>query len=666
MGWGDVHEGGRIGAGKLARAHMMMRGDGDRGATGRRNGIAALFGLVGEDQPGVMAAMSQRLAHWGSTATIWSPAPGIRLGRRGRLSPWRGRAATALPVAFAGTILNRNELWEAVGECRDADGVDPDGWLLWNLYRARGVDGFALINGPFAVALADPTDGDLVVAVDRVAAQPLYFARAGAAFAFASEQKALVALDGLDATANRDALAYLQARKYLPQRDTLLDEVGTVAPGGWVRFHGARDQAGSYRKVALGVTGRAEEAELAFDLHERLRAAAHRLVEGIDAVGVALSAGLDSTLTLGAVRAVAPDLPVHTFTVAFAADDPDLADAAASAHHFGAVHHEIIIEPASLAERLAELVWLIEDPIAREELLVYRAVAAAAAEHVPLVLYGTLADKLFAGMPRHLLIRLAARWPWARGPITEFYDYTQIGRPPRTLLGRLLRYAYFRGRHTPPPAVLGATAPGEDKRLRLAAVEALNTALLASLEHPSEVTAMARLHAPAGLRFGSIFHDRDVIECAFRVPDRLKINGNRRKYILRRAARGFLPPPLVGRPKGLVRAASNEAIVREFLRLADELLAPAAVRRRGLFDPAEVARLRRVPAGGVIPVDQFHHLWTLALTEIWARTFLDQRGRRPIRLDAMERSEERLVAFDAARPASRAAVADADIRARFG
>jgi hypothetical protein len=125
-----------------------------------------------------------------------------------------------------------------------------------------------------------------------------------------------------------------------------------------------------------------------------------------------------------------------------------------------------------------------------------------------------------------------------------------------------------------------------------------------------------------------------VAERAFRIPDRLKIHGRTRKYILRRAMEGILPPSLAARPKGLVRVGRDQRLVQVIDAMADELLAPEAVARRGLFDPWEVARLRRAPAAGRYRDDQFYHLWTLLLTEIWSRTFLDGRGAAPIRLRA--------------------------------
>ena len=387
---------------------------------------------------------------------------------------------------------------------------------------------------------------------------------------------------------------------------------------------------GTYSPICLETNDEKSEAALADELRETILAATKRLVRGVDPIGLALSAGLDSTLTLGAIRAVAPGATIHTFTASFQPDDPDLHVAADTARYYGTIHQELIISADDLPQLLPELVWAMEDPIAREEMVVYQAIAKEAAKHVALVLYGNLADKLFAGMPRHLLVKAASDFSWFRAPLVDFYDYTQTGKEPNTVMGKLLVGIYYRGRQTPPLHVQGAHALARKKGLTLASVEALNTSLLASLNYPTEVTAMERLHSRIDLLYGSIFHDQDVATCAFRIPGRLKIRGRSRKYILRRAAAGILPPHLAARPKGLVRIARSPLLLQTIDAMADDLLALGAVRKRGLFDPLEVARIRRTPTDGRYADDQFYHLWTLLLTEIWARTFLDGRGTRPI------------------------------------
>jgi asparagine synthase (glutamine-hydrolysing) len=599
---------------------------------------SAIYGIIGKADSGKTdraeaEGIGRRLAHRGTYEIVWSPAPNVWLGWRLQSPPPVNVRPPAVPLIFSGAITNRQELATLIGRGATEASAVADAELLGAVYHALGPETFARINGQFAIALLDPASGALVLAADRWAAQPLYLTVSAGRSAFASEYKALLACDGIPVRPDRDAIGYLQCTKFLPRDRTLLADVRPVPPNGWIRLTAGACERFFYPRLSLDVAAdRSEEAHAA-ELRDAILGAARRLTEGVDRVGIALSAGLDSAVTLGAVRAVAPDKPVYTFTAAFHPDDPDLGRAAEAARHFGTTHEQIVLSPETLPELLPRMVWAMEDPVAREEMLVYHVLAKRAAKHVPLVLYGHLADILFAGMPRHLLVKLASDLPPLRGPITEFYDYTQIGTLPRSLLGRLLVAIYYRGRQTPPPRALGASAGAADKGLDLAASEPLNTSLLAGLAgSPTEVAAMERLHAAVGIRYGSLFHDQVVARCAFRTPDRLKIRGWSHKYILRRAAVAFLPEEFTARPKGMLRLPRDERLTRVLETMAAELFRPQAGMERNLLDVGDIADLRRKLASGRPGNDLFYHIWTSVLTAIWARTFLDQRGAAPVML----------------------------------
>lgn len=603
--------------------------------------MAGLYGGMGCVDEGDIARLGSRLSHRGSVATIWSPGPDAHLGWRHQKAVTNSRTPSFVPLIFSGAIYNRAELAALVGRGRGVRSVEDDAELLWGLYASFGSDAFALINGQFALALYEAATGSVILATDRWAAQPLYFAVDHGRCAFASEIKALLALDWLAAEPDREALHSIATTKYLPNNRSPVAGIIPVPPNSWVRLRPGAYEIEPYHRLTVNIVERADESH-ALELRRTILAAAERLVAGFDTIGIALSAGLDSALTLAAVRAVAPKKRIYTFTAAYDPDDPDLARAAEVARHFGTVHREVLLAPEDLQQLLPQLVWLIEDPICREELLAYLALTREAARHVPLMLYGQLADVLFAGMPRHLLIKAASTYRWLRDPIGEFYGYTQTGARPRSPAGRLLVAGYFRGRQTHPPQVLGASAAGAGKTLDLASHEPLNAALLASLAAgPTEVAAMERLHAAAGLSYGSIFHDQDVARCAFSIPDRLKIRGRTRKYILRQAALGFMPEAFTARPKGMIRVVHNVRLNKAVDALADELLSPHHALSRGLFDVKDIERLRRHGAGYEFVHDQFYHLWTMLLIEIWARTFIDGRGVGPIRLGHRDRAEPR-------------------------
>ena len=589
--------------------------------------MTAVFGLFGEADLGEVRQMGARLAHRGSVQCAWSVSSRVHLGTRARS---RTTQAAGLPLAFSGYFDNREELQALLGIGAEEGRSLTDAELFLALYHAHGEDGLGRIRGQFAVALWDDARQRLLLICDPLATKLLYVARAGDRWAFATEYKSLLALGDVPAKPDRDAIHHLHCTKQPYGRGSLLEGVRPLLPGTCLELGGLEPITRCWRPLRLQINDR-PEAEQAQGLRDRLLASVELQTRGRRELGLALSSGLDSAVTIGAIRHVAPELRLHTFTAGFGSDDGGLHAAAELARHFDTAHHEITLAPDDLPGLLPQVVWHMEDPIGREEMVFWYLISQEAARHVQMLLCGNLSDLLFAGMPRFIVPRAATSLPMLKSPLEEFYNCTQSGRQPASLLGRLLTKAYFRSIPLPPPRVLGATQEVELTQFDLSHPEPLNKLLLEGLHgHPNPNATYERLYANGGIEYNSPFYDLDVVDFAFTVPDRLKIQGREQKHILREAAKGLLPDAILRRPKGLLRLARDRRFSDVLAGLAAEYLSPRRVRDRGLFDAEDVARIRRRPADGVYPEDQLYRLWTLLLTEIWSELYIDNRGAAPV------------------------------------
>ena len=97
------------------------------------------------------------------------------------------------------------------------------------------------------------------------------------------------------------------------------------------------------------------------------------------------------------------------------------------------------------------------------------------------------------------------------------------------------------------------------------------------------------------LVYGSPISCPAFIATAFGIPDRLKIHGRTQKYILRKACAGLLPPAVLRFGKSFNRLRHDMRMSQVLDDMADDLLAPATVAARGLFDAEYIATLRRRP-----------------------------------------------------------------------
>ena len=326
---------------------------------------------------------------------------------------------------------------------------------------------------------------------------------------------------------------------------------------------------------------------------------------------------------------VAGSREVHTFSAGYGEDDKELVNAATVAREVGTIHHPVVLDPDDLPGLLPWMVWHLEEPIGREDIAYLFLAAREASQYVDLIVTGFGFDGLFAGLPRHRLVDLSVKYPPVRGPLEEFFDYTFRSVEPRTLGGRALKKAYFRGREFPAPQVLGAPPltpysgfpRGGDQPLTNFLKRGF---LVLPYQHPVE-----RLYAGVGMRMNAQHTNPGFLATAFAIPDRLKIHGRTQKYILRRACEGLLPPSILATGKSFNRLKHDTRMSETLDRLADELLSPSAVAHRGLFDPAYVARLRRRSPGRPYSQERAYRLWSLLLTELWAGQFVDRRGAPP-------------------------------------
>ena len=88
------------------------------------------------------------------------------------------------------------------------------------------------------------------------------------------------------------------------------------------------------------------------------------------------------------------------------------------------------------------------------------------------------------------------------------------------------------------------------------------------------------------------FLDYRVIEAAARIPSRLRMRGLTEKYILKKAARGLIPDPLIDRPKQPYRAPISRCFFGETQPdYVADLLSDQKLKAFGYFDEKRVARL---------------------------------------------------------------------------
>jgi asparagine synthase (glutamine-hydrolysing) len=540
------------------------------------------------------------------------------------------QALTDGVLVFDGAIDNRAQLAQRLGRpASSRPRPSDDGVLLLELMHLFGPDGLDLVAGQMAVALWQAPGRTLILGRDRIGYAPLHYTidRAGR-FVFASEYKALLALDTVDARANRDAIQVLQSTKWVKPGATCLADVYPVAPGTWLEVDTERMHTARFWNIPVRVEHQDQERHAAA-LRDTFLDTLRWQTEPYRRIGVSLSGGLDSAVMAAGARHVVGDKELHTFTAGYGPDDRELVNAAMVAQELGTIHHPLELRPSDLPGLLPWMVWHLEEPIGREDIAYLYVAAREAARHVDVVLAGFGFDGLFAGLPRHRLVDLGLKIPGTRGPLEEFYDYTFRSVEPHSLAGRALRNAYFRGKSYPAPRVVGAGPMPPFSGFPHDPDQPLTNFLRRGFMVNPYQFAIEHLYSAVGVRMNAHHTNPAFIAAAFSIPDNLKIRGRTQKYILRKACAGLLPERILAFGKSFNRLKHDTEMSDVLDMMADELLPRPAVAARGMFEPEYVEALRRRAAGTPYSQERAYRLWSLLLMELWSRMYLDRRGAPP-------------------------------------
>ncbi|MDP9463047.1 MAG: asparagine synthase-related protein [Actinomycetota bacterium] len=156
------------------------------------------------------------------------------------------------------------------------------------------------LRGFYAVAESQP-GGEFLLAVDRRASIPVYYAEIEGYLTFAPEIRALLAHPGLSASLDPGAVASLLASGHLIGNQTLLATVRRLRGGHVLRVQDGRCEPQAYWRFRPGSgVGRESDEELELELGRLVRGALRRNLGDPGKTVIFLSGGADSRGILGA------------------------------------------------------------------------------------------------------------------------------------------------------------------------------------------------------------------------------------------------------------------------------------------------------------------------------------------------------------------------------
>ena len=513
-----------------------------------------------------------------------------------------------LVIVFNGCIYNHEELRAELTAAGYTFHSHSDTEALVKAFHRWGERCVEHLIGMFAFAIVETDSGRVVLGRDRLGIKPLYLAELDGALRFASTLPALLAGGGIDDEIDPVALHhYLSFHSVVPAPMTILRGVRKLPPATLMTIEPDGSRSEQRYWSARFTDERASEADWEAATLAALETAVERRMVADVPVGVLLSGGLDSSLIV-ALLAAAGQRELATFSIGFdsangvSGDEFEYSDLVAA--QFGTSHTRIEVETPHVVPAIESAIAAMSEPMVSHDCVAFHLLSQEVSRHIKVVQSGQGADEVFAGYSWYQ--------PLADAPGTGAAEYI----------------AEFVDRsHAESSAAVDVRLrldrdPSRELVERSFAAPGASTAVDRALRLDSEVMLVDdpvkrvdNMTMDCGIEARTPFLDHELVELIARCPPELKLAEDG-KGILKRVARGLLPPQIVDRPKGYFPVPALSHLEGDVLTLVRDTLSTETIAARGVFDRRYVQTLLAAPNDHLTTLEG-NKLWQVALLELW-------------------------------------------------
>lgn len=563
-------------------------------------------------------------------------------------------------IVFNGEIFNYKELlerwlkktWQRV----DGPRTHSDTEVLLYLLIEYGVHCLDWLSGFFAFAFYDKETNELLLARDRYGKKPLLYYADEKCIAFASEMKALVEWDipkNLDYTVLHQ---YLQLN-YIPQPQSIFKNVEKLKPAHYLRitnqgiieyksFYNIKIDREKYHQYSY------EEAKKI--LVQKMDASVQERMISDVPLGAFLSGGIDSSVVVALASKYTRQL--HTFSVGYKNnpffDETKYAQLVAKKYN---THHTVFsLTTDDFLEHIHDVLDYIDEPFADSSAIPVYILCKHTRKHVTVSLSGDGGDEVFAGYNKHgaewkmreaSLINVLVKtgfplWnilPKGRNnKITnlfrQLHRFAEGGK--LSAKDRYWRWASFNERSTV-DRLLDERVIGMVNYEKLNAIknnilqyisgDDFNEVLLTDMNLVLSGDMLVKVDMMSmanSLEVRSPFLDKEVVDFAFSLPDKYKIDASLKKKIVQDAFRVMLPEEIYNRPKHGFEIPLLGWFRKELWGMInDDLLNKNFVESQGIFNVEAIENLKK-KLHTHNPGDSPATIWALIVFQHWWKKYV--------------------------------------------
>lgn len=309
-------------------------------------------------------------------------------------------------IVFNGELYNYKELRLTLQQEGHIFSTDSDTEVVLHGIESYGTAFLDKMEGMFAFAVYDVSTKSWILARDRIGEKPLYYYHSDGFFAFSSELKSILSTGFVPKEIDREALSIYFQLTYIPAPKSIIRNVCKLMPGTVMTLDREENEhIEKYWNFDVNVSdSQYDDYEKCKQLlrEELFRSVEQRMISDVP-IGAFLSGGFDSAIVVGIMSQLSKE-PVNTFTIGFKEkqyDESALANIVAQKNKTN--HHTLVLDWNETLVDFDKLLSNIDEPFADPSLIATYAVSKMAKKYVTVVLTGDAGDELFAGYDKYLI-----------------------------------------------------------------------------------------------------------------------------------------------------------------------------------------------------------------------------------------------------------------------
>ncbi len=561
-------------------------------------------------------------------------------------------------ITFNGEIYNFLEIKEELIKKGYKFKSNTDTEVIINGYKEYGSIIFSKLNGMFALAIWDKKNKKLILSRDRYGQKPLYYYHKENLIVFASELKTLLIHPEIKNDISLKSLSKYFSYEFVPNPDSMIEGIKKVIPGHYYVIDCSKNIFSlkknkywdiDFNKYRDSISGMSEK-EIGDEVLSKLKKSIERRLMSDVPLGVFLSGGIDSSAIVGLLSEITDIKKVKTFSIGFKEDTFDESKYARQvAKYFGTEHREKILTSSMMLDILPDVLNKLDEPMADASIIPTYLLSKFTREHVTVALGGDAGDELFAGYDPFVAHRHANYYEKVPVAIHNVIKYFADKLPvSSTNMSFDFKVKHFlKGVYNSPSirnqVWLGAFSKEGQNSLFTENVnnKLLNDDPLQNIhrfksEHDFSnwideicfmyqkfylsdgiLVKMDRASMMNSLEARTPFLDYEFAEFVNSIPANLKLKGNVRKYILKKALESKLPNNILYRKKKGFGIPLTSWIKEDLRDEISSVLSSSNLENEGFFNTSTVNSLLDEHFRGV--KDNRKQIWSLYVFEKWRK-----------------------------------------------